>query len=209
MLQETQEMEERLGHWANNPKKLTNAEKRKEREVRKAAELAEQMKADEARKLLEAEKERRDAEFMTNKAAREKAEEVRIEAEYKAAEEKSKAEIEAKKAAKATGEAQKDWELEESWDHDVIVPAGLENQNLSSQGMADQQLLSPFFGRPEPDEEEGRQERDELNDDVMETDVNETENEVILIPASQQHGAQGWIQLLETQVSMPGEEEGG
>ena len=146
---------------------------------------------------------------MTNKAAREKAEEVRIEAEYKAAEEKSKAEIEAKKAAKATGEAQKDWELEESWDHDVIVPAGLENQNLSSQGMADQQHLSPFFGRPEPDEEEGRQERNEVNDDVMETDVNETENEVILIPASQQHGAQGWIQLLETQVSMPGEEEGG
>ena len=58
-----------------------------------------------------------------------------------------------------------------------------------------------------------------MNDDVMETDVKETENEVTLTPASQHQDAQGWTQLLETGIHAfqhgavaapwPGEEEGG
>ena len=78
----------------------------------------------------------------------EKAEDARLQAEFAAAEPKSKAEIEAKKEAKAAREAareaQEDLELEETGNREAIS-GRLDNHGDSSQRMVDQ-LRSPFLG---------------------------------------------------------------
>ena len=141
---------------ANTPsqKKLTSSQKRKKREVRKAAKLEERIKADRAREDLEAEQNRMDAQFLTHQAAMEKAEDARLQAEFAAAEAKSKAEIEAKKEAKAVRE---DLEQEETWNREAIS-GRLDNHGDSSQRMVDQ-LRSPFL--------EWNQEREEVSGEAI------------------------------------------
>ena len=85
-----------------------------------------------------------DAQFLTHQAAMEKAEDARLQAEFAAAEAKSKAENKAKKEAKAAREAQEDLELEETWNREAIS-GRLDKHGDSSQRMVDQ-LRSPFFG---------------------------------------------------------------
>ena len=155
----SQEMEKMGFPQANTPsqKKLTSSQKRKKREVRKAAKLEERIKADRAREDLEAEQNRMDAQFLTHQAAMEKAEDARLQAEVAAAEAKSKAEIEAKKEAKAASEAQEGLELEETCNREAIS-GRLDNHGDSSQRMVDQ-LRSPFL--------EWNQEREEVSGEAI------------------------------------------